>query len=229
MNAKHKRKTEPFIRHPVEMLRSPAMRVLSRAGHKILMCIESELARRKGKDNGKLPVPYETFIAFGLHRHAIGPALREVEALGLIEITERGRAGNAEYRRPNLMRLTYLPTDDGPATNEWKATTTVEEAEAIAAKARDSKTAGHPRKRRRKHFPNAGKRQNPMPETGIENDDFHPRKPALNSPNPHPRKPALLSRYLPIYEAEEASSGRDAPPAAEPKPAHATRRNSTRR
>jgi hypothetical protein len=36
-----------------------------------------------------------------------GTPLREVCALGFVEITERGRAGNAEWRRPNLFRLTY--------------------------------------------------------------------------------------------------------------------------
>jgi hypothetical protein len=227
MTKRDKPKTEPFIRHPVELIRSPSLRVLSRAGHKILMCIESELARRKGKDNGKLPVPYETFIAFGLHHHAIGPALREVEALGLNQITERGYAGNAEHRRPNLMRLTYLPSGANaeiPATNEWKSITAIEAAEKIAKNARNSKAAGYPRKRRRKHFPNAGKRKSPMPETGSENDDFQCRKPAVNDPNPQCRKPAVLSRYASHLLDVEASSGGDAP-----EPAHGTGRVRGRR
>jgi len=32
-------------------------------------------------------------------------------ALGFVEITEHGRAGNAEHRTPNKFRLTHMPTD----------------------------------------------------------------------------------------------------------------------
>src|SRR5262249_23209924 len=46
-------------------------------------------------------------------------AIREVEELGFIE-THRGRGGNAEYRSPNLFRLTFEPTKDADPTNEWK-------------------------------------------------------------------------------------------------------------
>ena len=37
------------------------------------------------------------------------PALRELERLGFIEVTECGRAGNAENRKPNRFRITYCP------------------------------------------------------------------------------------------------------------------------
>src|SRR5262249_26631794 len=35
---------------------------------------------------------------YGIDRHAIGPAIRELVALGFVEITEHGRAGNADWR-----------------------------------------------------------------------------------------------------------------------------------
>ena len=54
-----------------------------------------------------MPVTYTDFVAYGVSKHAVAPALRELEALGFIEVTERGRGGNAEWRIPNKFRLTY--------------------------------------------------------------------------------------------------------------------------
>jgi hypothetical protein len=103
------------------MLESAAYRVLSRAAHLVLSRIELELRYHGGKENGRLPVTYEDFRSYGLHhRDAIAPALRELAALGFIEITAPGRGGNAEHRTPNHYRLTYEHTRDGNPTNEWK-------------------------------------------------------------------------------------------------------------
>ncbi|MGC2746761.1 MAG: hypothetical protein WA309_04750, partial [Pseudolabrys sp.] len=71
-----------------------------------------------GMDNGRLPTTYEDFRRYGIDRHAIGPALRELEALGFVEITQRGRAGNAQWRTPNRFRLTYKATKDADPTHE---------------------------------------------------------------------------------------------------------------
>jgi hypothetical protein len=118
------------------MLRSPAWRVLTLSGRRVLDRLEIEHADHGGAENGKLPVTYEDFHQYGIHRHAIGPAIRELVALGFVEITEAGRAGNAEFRKPNLFRLTYLQTQVGP-TDEWQKITE-NEAEAIARVARSS-------------------------------------------------------------------------------------------
>jgi hypothetical protein len=117
------------------MLRSPAMRVLSLTGRRILDRVEIELARHGGKDNGKLPITYSDLIAFGIHDHAIGPGLREVEALGFVEI-KRGIAGSAAHRKPNLFRLTYRPADGKPETNEWARVGSIEQASAMRVKPR---------------------------------------------------------------------------------------------
>jgi hypothetical protein len=111
---------------PREMLESAAYRVLSRAAHQVLSRIELELRYHAATNNGRLLVTYEQFESYGLDRGSIAPALRELEALGFIEITQHGRGGNAEYRSPNLFRLTYEPTgyprkqDAKNPTNEWK-------------------------------------------------------------------------------------------------------------
>ena len=145
-----KRRTQiagQFAAHRIDMLRSPAWRVLSLSARRVLDRLEIEHADHGGAENGRLPVTYEDFHRYGIHRHAIGPAIREVVALGFAEITQPGRAGNAEFRKPNLFRLTYLNTNIGP-TDEWQKITE-NEAEAIARAARSdtaSKTQNQCRK-----------------------------------------------------------------------------------
>ena len=89
-----------FSWRTIEMMESPAFRILSHSGRRILDRLEIELAHHGGVDNGRLPCTFDHFTEYGIDRHSIAPALREAEALKFIEITERGRAGNAEYRRP---------------------------------------------------------------------------------------------------------------------------------
>jgi hypothetical protein len=120
----------------IEMYESPAYRVLSQSGHRILSRLEIEMAHHGGTDNGKLPTTYDQFELYGVHRHAIGPAIREVVALGFVEITQEGRSGNGEWRRPNLFRLTYRETDLTNPTDDWRKIQTIEQAEAIATAAR---------------------------------------------------------------------------------------------
>jgi len=122
------------------MLRSPAYCILSLSARRILDRLEIELADHGGTDNGRLPVTYQDFESYGLHRQAIYPAIQEVVALGFVEVTEQGVAGSTEYRRPSKYRLTYrhakgLP---GDGTHEWMK---VSEADApiLAAAARTAK------------------------------------------------------------------------------------------
>ena len=110
---------EQFIAHPVRMLESPAYQVMSLSARRVLARVEIEHAHHGGNDNGKLPVTFDDFVRYGVHRHAIGPATRECETLGFLEVTERGYAGNAEFRTPNKFRLTYLFAGGAKPTNEW--------------------------------------------------------------------------------------------------------------
>ena len=125
-----------FSWHLIDTLRSPAWRALSLSARRILDRLEIEMADHGGTDNGKLPATYDDFERYGLHRHAIAPAIREAVALGFLEITQLGRAGNAEWRRPNLFRLTYRHTDNDGPTNEWEKIETDGQAEALARTAR---------------------------------------------------------------------------------------------
>jgi hypothetical protein len=197
----HRKIVGQFTPRMIEMLRSPAMRALSLSGRRILDRIEIEFASHGGRDNGKLPVTFADFEKYGIERHAIGPGLREVSALGLHELTRQGRAGNREFRTPNLHRLTYLPANGKPPTNEWRRIETIEEAEHIARKVRRTIKS----RRRKKQNTSAGK----PTETGGENPpDFGAGKPT-DRPEFSVRENPPLSRYLAIYPA--AGLSRDQP------------------
>lgn len=138
--SRRKRKTQiegQFTWRLVEMLESPPFRALSRAGHRVLDRLEIELAHHGGTGNGALKVPYGQFQAYGVDRESVAPAIREVVAMGFVEITKQGRGGNAEYRELTEYRLTYKHTDFANPTNEWRSVGA--DADAVAAAARKAK------------------------------------------------------------------------------------------
>jgi hypothetical protein len=125
----------------IEMLESPAYRVLSVSAHRVVSRIEIEHASHGGSENGNLPVTKQNFMDYGMDHDAIAPAIREAEALGFIRM-KRGRGGNAEHRQPNRFFLTFAHGRDSRAyepTHEWRKIKTIEEAQAIAARARAAK------------------------------------------------------------------------------------------
>ena len=115
-------------------------RLLSLSARRILDRLEIELADHGGADNGRLPVTYDDFQKYGLHRQAIYPAIRETVALGFVEITEQGVAGNAEFRKPNKFRITYRAANGvlGDGSHEWRRIGD-DDAQHIAAQARREK------------------------------------------------------------------------------------------
>ena len=137
---RHKPYSGQFAGRLVEMLESPAYRVLSVSAHRALSRIEVEHAHHGGEANGKLPVTYEHFEEYGMDRHAIAPALRELVALGFIEVTEPGCAGNAGARQVSLYRLTYRGSEGvlSDGSHEWRRITTMTEARNIAVAARET-------------------------------------------------------------------------------------------
>jgi hypothetical protein len=120
----------------------------------------------------------------GLHRASIAPALRELEVLGIIEITTHGRGGNAEYRMSNQFRLTYEHTASGNPTHEWKRfaghvdtkvdAQTMAEADQVARMARkdqdDTAVDRGKKLARKKQKTDAGFCKGPMPESDTENE-----------------------------------------------------------
>jgi hypothetical protein len=124
-----------FAPRLIEMISSPAFCVLSLSARRVLDRLEIELASHGGTNNGKLPVTFADFHRYGIDYDAIAPAIREVVALGFIEVTQAGRAGNAESRTPNIFRLTYRHTDYGDPTEDWQKIS-VDQAKLIAKAAR---------------------------------------------------------------------------------------------
>lgn len=99
--------------------------------------LEEEHMAHGVRENGKLHVTYSDFAEAGIRRAAISTSITRLEALGFVECTDRGRASRAEFRFPASYRLTYVQ-GNLPASNEWRAITSTEEAErricnAIAA------------------------------------------------------------------------------------------------
>jgi len=184
-----------FAPRTIEMLRSPAMRILSLTGHRILNRLEIEHAHHGGRDNGRLPVTFADLVEYGItNRHLIGPGIRELCALGFVELTRPGRSGIGEHRSPNLFRITYLPADGKAPTNEWRPIQSIEEAEQIARKARGATRKSRPAT---KPFPSAENNTDmgvkTTPKTSAENNTGPPFSPVL--------KTTPLSRHLPIYRA----------------------------
>ena len=81
------------------------------------LCIEH--MAHAGSENGNLKCTYGDFEACGIRRKSIAPALRRLEALGLIETIEKGTIAKGEFRFPARYRLTFL-AGNIPATHEWR-------------------------------------------------------------------------------------------------------------
>ena len=160
-----------FSARLIEMIESPAYRALSRAALMVISRIEIELAHHGGNDNGRLPVTRDQFIEYGgLDRNAVAPAIREAEALGFIRVTEHGRGGNAEWRRPNRFYLTFANCRGSkatPPTHEWRRIKTLEQAREIAASARAG-SGPYPRYRGSQEFLTRSKNHS---ESGISSEN----------------------------------------------------------
>ncbi len=167
------RYSDNFVGRLIPLLESPAYRALSLAAHRVLSRIEIELGHHGGQDNGKLPVTYKQFVDYGVDRHAIAPALSELEALGFIEITKHWPSGDS-FKWINWFRLTYRPAEGVPSdgSHEWRRIADAGTAEAIAKQARA--TGRNPGLRRSKalerkgHGEPAPSSANPSGSTGLE-------------------------------------------------------------
>jgi hypothetical protein len=85
-----------------------------------------------------LPCTFEDFSRYGVERKSISPGIRELVALGFIEVTRKGSAGNADHRQATLFLPTYRPSGSDVVTkNSWRRIKSIEEAEATAKAARE--------------------------------------------------------------------------------------------
>ncbi|MFZ2068389.1 MAG: hypothetical protein WAV27_20645 [Xanthobacteraceae bacterium] len=164
-----------WVAYRVDMLESPAFCELNLSERRVLNRLEIEHMSHGGRENGILATTYDDFQVYGIHRHSIGPAIRCLVALGFLEVTEAGRAGNAEWRRPNRFRLTYLKclTENLNETDEWRRIETDEGARALAKAAR---SATVPKKEK---ISSGGKRQFLVTESATETAETIVQKTAL--------------------------------------------------
>src|SRR5262245_26881762 len=93
-----------FAARGIEMLEAPAYRELSLSAHRALARIEIELAHHGGYDNGRLPVTFEQFEEYGLHRHAVGP---------LCASCRRSASSRSPSRGARVTRRGGVPTCSG--------------------------------------------------------------------------------------------------------------------
>jgi hypothetical protein len=191
---------EQFANQPLRMLESPAWRVLSRAARQFINRLEIEMCKHGGR-NKDLPLTYEDLVEYGITRDQIPPAMREAQALGFAVCTQKGSGGNAEWRKPNLWRLTYLHNHRGDRddpgnfpTHEWEQIKTVDEAEAIQCQARNTRDAKAVNAAKRR-FRNRSGKPGPAPvrETRTENCYLPVQETRTQPPDFRSRKPGLLS------------------------------------
>ena len=154
---KQQKTDDPFVMIRRSVRRSVAHRQLTRAEYQCLAVIETKLLDQGGKydETGGVPVEYEEFIAYGVPKNLVKPALNGLDELGLMRVTKPGRGGNANHRSAGHYCLPYLkardhvnnevrPTDEWrkwePANSEPKEVKrAVEEAERAVKKARAKK------------------------------------------------------------------------------------------
>jgi hypothetical protein len=125
----------------VEMMEAAAFRVLSLGARRVLDSLELEIAHHGGDNhNGKVVCPFETLVrTWNMNRNVIAAAFRETVALGFVVVTDQGRGGNREFRRPSKYRLTYRRTEYDQPTHEWRRFQSVEVAVAVAQAARQKR------------------------------------------------------------------------------------------
>jgi hypothetical protein len=111
-------KGDNYVKRRLSLNESAAMAQLTLAAHRALLRLEIELLKHGGRNNGALIVTYNDFVAFGMHRSTIAPAIRQLVKVGLVAITDRGWRA-AQYGRPARYRITYLPAYGKPPTDEW--------------------------------------------------------------------------------------------------------------
>jgi len=135
-----KKYDEPFVMLPRSLLESFAWRAASGGARLVIYRVMLEHLAHAGTRNGDLEVRKVDFIAYGVDNAGVAPAQREACALGILILTKRGRAGNAEHRASHRWALAFIKDKHGAMySTGWKRFESLEEAKRIAKKARAEK------------------------------------------------------------------------------------------
>jgi hypothetical protein len=130
---KDDRTRRQFFWVPIDVLESPEWRLLSINELRILERLLIENIHHGSERNGQLCVSYGQFVEFGIGRRFIAPAIRQLIEVGFLAMSTSVRQGS--QRAPNLYRLTFLGTLDGPATWEKRDSSDNEPLHETAAQA----------------------------------------------------------------------------------------------
>jgi hypothetical protein len=109
--------------------------VRHRAARIVVDRIAYEHTRHGGKENGRLKVTYDDFVAWGMSRSSVGDAITIAQALGWIKLVTRGRASFEDTRFPSEYALTWQSIGADLPTNDWARIRDVETARGKVAAA----------------------------------------------------------------------------------------------
>ena len=128
-----------WVSHRLTMKESAAWRALPDNARRLLDRLELEHMRHGGSQNGALVCTYDHCAEAGIRRASVALAIRQAVALGFLQITQAGYRTAAEFRAPNLFRLTYVygRVRNPEPTDEWEAIETDEQATRALAQVTD--------------------------------------------------------------------------------------------
>jgi hypothetical protein len=125
---------EPWTWVSLELLCSPAWKGKSIHCTRLIDFLLIENMRHAGRENGYLAAPYNQLVGFGMGRRFISNAIKEAEALRLIEVVRGGKRNQVEDHMSRY-ELTFLPAKRGDqpgapywvqSSNIWEKTTETE-------------------------------------------------------------------------------------------------------
>lgn len=113
-------KGEPWAWLTRDMFASHAWRAMPSAARRVLDRLIIEYLNHAGTNNGEIVCTFTDFEKYGIRRPSIAEALEKLQALGWIDIVERG-GSYADVRIPSRYSLTWLNGKFGPASNRWRS------------------------------------------------------------------------------------------------------------
>jgi hypothetical protein len=98
-----------------EMMKSDAWRSAGINCRRVIDFLLVEFMEHGGRHNGELKAPYRQLVTIGIPKDCVTSAIREAEALGLVDCHRGGMRVAATFG------LTWLPLHDGTAASDrWR-------------------------------------------------------------------------------------------------------------
>jgi hypothetical protein len=130
-----------FVFVPLDVMESPEWRGLAINARRVMDRLLIENARHQRRNNGSLRVSYGQFVDHGVGRRLVKQSIMELVKAGFLTVSQRIQDGG--WSPPNVYRITFLGTLNGPRT--WNPKARLPEAAKIIP-------LGHFREPRLGHF-----------------------------------------------------------------------------